>query len=333
MAKTGSKKDKPKARSLVQPSIFESLRSGEQSKKDTKARIDAMVASRMFEDLDIPLSTYEKNVYDLWKVYQDNLACANSNSEECTSPDGYHFWIRLLKKDQIIINKVICPKHKAKLAKMKYLDRYLWRQFDPQFAGRFMSDANIDAQWDKSRIGFLRFLIDFFEKIKLGDESVKGFYLSGPSGVGKTYLVSLLCNSIANFKTAYRQKYDIAFLNFVELLNMFAEKFAERISVDHEVRKIIECDLLVFDDIGAETPRNWFFNNHFARILNQRSYANKLTIFISNHDLRQLKKHYLNSRAAELDGKTLDRILSRIHNLTAGNVFELAGKDFRMQKK
>ncbi|WP_027123864.1 ATP-binding protein [Mycoplasmoides pirum] len=298
--------------------------------KEADKFIKIMKDSNLFSSLNITDLQYEKNVFNLWKIYEDNLKCDSSNLNTCTNVDGYHLWPKFVKNDQIIIYKIICQKHQNQLEKNKYIKRYVWKTFDSNLINLFINEQNINKNWDQSRISILDYMTKFHDELLNSNEiKTKGFYLYGSSGVGKTYLCVLLCNTIAKNMTLINKKISICFLNLPDLINKLTEKFSEGISVDIEIKKIINADLLVFDDIGAEIPKEWFFNNHLTRILTLRSEQQKSTIFISNYSLSELKQYYLKSRSAKFDNKTIERVLSRIHNLIGNNIFELKGKDYR----
>ena len=289
-------------------------------------KINEMKKSNIFSNLNISEKTYEKNVLDLWKIYKDISNCKFSNSLKCTSINGYHLWPKIVKNNQIIICEVICPKHQAKLIENKYIENYLWWTFNAEFLKLSINEKNIDKNWSKSRIPLLKFMNKIQKNIF---DTEKGFYLYGNSGIGKTYLTILFCNTLAMNVAKLNKKISISFLNIVDLINMLTEKFASKANIENEIKKLCESTILVLDDIGSETVRDWFFNNYLVRILDHRSENKKITIFISNYNLAELKQYYLSSKTSKLDKQAVERLLSRIHNLVGKNIFHLEGDDYR----
>ncbi|WP_033159719.1 ATP-binding protein [Mycoplasmoides alvi] len=293
---------------------------------DFSKKIIEIKESKIFEDLDISDASYEKNALDFWKIYKDNLSCRLSNSTKCINKNGYHLWPKIVKNNQIIICETICSKYKKQLKEYKYIQNYSWKTFNKDLLKLVINEKNIDKNWDKSRIPLLRYM-NKIQKNILSFE--KGFYLYGKSGIGKTYLSILFCNTLAMNMTKLNKKISIAFLNIVDLINNFTEKFSLNQNIDIEIKKLHEATILILDDIGSETVRDWFFNNYLVRILDYRSENNKTTIFISNYSLEELKKYYLSSKTSKLDKKAVERLLSRINNLVGDNVFYLEGEDYR----
>ena len=82
---------------------------------------------------------------------------------------------------------------------------------------------------------------------------------------------------------------------------------------------LLECDLLIIDDLGTETT-NDFIRTHFFEIINERNLKKHSTIISANLTLEDIRSRYS------------DRVFSRIYeNYERLHLSEI--KDIRIQKK
>ena len=181
-----------------------------------------------------------------------------------------------------------------------------------------------------------RFLTAFLSEIPdeiylemLDFPNKKGFYLWGPVGTGKTFIVcSLINHQIQNYKvegwetpenTYYENRTTIPrFCSMPEILLEIRASFSGKGTDESKIiEKYSSRQCLIIDDIGVEKLSE-FANQTIYLIINNR-YENKLqTIFTSNMNLNQLAE------------KLGDRISSRIAEMC--KVINLTGKDRRISK-
>lgn len=170
-----------------------------------------------------------------------------------------------------------------------------------------------DIRWTEGK----RNLAAEFKRITKGLNSnesiVKGLWVKGPSGTGKTFAAIGLLNY-------YAEKHkSVAFVNVSDLIlltqNSYNVSFGER---NHEsyVDKSRKVDLLVIDDLGTERPTPWFKENILLPIIDYRFRSGKTTIFTSNLTIDKYENR-LNGRSQnpETEGDTNNKIISRIKSL------------------
>jgi DNA replication protein DnaC len=164
------------------------------------------------------------------------------------------------------------------------------------------------------------------ESFMMGD----GLYLHGPSGTGKTHLVSALVRqyvtenpeaevfdqAMGNHRGFYVPSYPVV-CNITDVLTRIRASFRDsgeredQIIADYSGTKNI-----IFDDLGVEKASEWALQTLYA-IIDKRYRDMKQTSFTSNYDLDQLSQ------------RLSDRIASRIAGMC--KIIKLEGKDRRLQ--
>ena len=88
---------------------------------------------------------------------------------------------------------------------------------------------------------------------------------------------------------------------------------------------MLNSDVVVLDDIGAESISAWFLNEILFPVLDQRMEQRKKTYFTSNYTWDDLKERY---GTAEKNGQiAADRVMERIRTLS--DMVLLIGKSRR----
>lgn len=124
----------------------------------------------------------------------------------------------------------------------------------------------------------------------------KGLYLwSKTPGSGKTFLSCCLGKSVMI-------KYDLRmrFVTVPDYLAAVGESYKRQQGEYDGSMVYRECDLLIFDDIGAQKSGEWQEQEVF-RIVNERLNAGRVIIFTANMSPEDLK----------LDSRSIDRIMKQ----------------------
>lgn len=280
-------------------------------------RFKTLKESKYFDYLNLTDSDYQKYIPILWRVYSDNLRCLKSESTKCTNENGFHLDVKF-NNHKIFVEDKICPKYEKILKENSFKKNYLWRSFDESLLELKFNNGNIDHKFNSnSRRPLLEHMNQMISK-----KNSHGFYLYGDTGVGKSYLTILMCNSLA------RKNQTVSYAFLPDVVSKFMDKFGSNLGVESEVEKLTKADILVLDDIGSETIREWFFNEYLLRILNYRSDHKKASIFISNYNLDELGKYYSNKKTG-VNLKATLRIIDRIKGLVNSYMYELRGKSYR----
>ncbi len=156
---------------------------------------------------------------------------------------------------------------------------------------------------------------------KLADEfpvNERGLFLEGPPGVGKTHLaVAVLRQAVAQ-RGARGLFYDTR--DLLRVIRSTYDPVVRTTEIDI-LRPVMQADLLVLDDIGAEKTSEWV-EETLNLIVNTRYNERRTTIFTSNYE----------DRPDETDPNTLlcrigFRMRSRLHEMC--DFLDLDGADYR----
>ena len=160
---------------------------------------------------------------------------------------------------------------------------------------------------EKERNVILKYIKDFLKK-KVNNEPVKGLYLSGSFGSGKSYILSALLNELSN------KGYKCVNINYPLLLNKLKASFNED-NYNEVMYEIMTCDVLLIDDIGAENNSSWARDEVLGTILQYRMDSDLTTFFTSNFTIDELET-ILSETSKGTDLIKSRRIIERVKYLT-----------------
>lgn len=229
--------------------------------------------------------------------------CKNcKNIMECKNTMcGYVYYPSILQ-DNLVFSYVPC-KYKKKLDNdTSYQNNIISFDMPKEIINASMKDIYTD---DKNRLEAIKWLTTFIKKIENGEKS-KGLFLTGNFGCGKTYLVAAAFNELA------KKGKKVACLYYPEFLRSLKERFSDDYREIFD--KVKKCDLLLIDDIGAETVTCWNRDEVLGTILQYRMQENLPTFFTSNLSINELETHLAyNDSEGKLKAR---RIIERIKYLT-----------------
>lgn len=161
---------------------------------------------------------------------------------------------------------------------------------------------------DAKRLEIIKKIKAFYDNYKKSN-TVKGIYLNGNFGSGKSYLIGALFNELAKLD------YQSAIIYFPEFLRSLKASFNSSIEYQERFEYIKKVPLLLIDDIGAEKLTDWARDEILGSILQYRMDFNLPTFFTSNLTINELENH-LQITNGVTDKVKARRIIERIKYLT-----------------
>lgn len=166
-----------------------------------------------------------------------------------------------------------------------------------------MKDIDIK---DKKRVEIIKWLKNFYDSYTKVN-TLKGLYLHGSFGSGKTYLIAALLNELEMKKNA-----EVEIVYLPDMLRNMKEDFS---LVEDKLNYLQSVDILLIDDIGAENVTPWGRDEILGTILQSRMNKKLTTFFTSNLTIEELEKHLSLSKGNE-DYVKARRIIERIKQMT-----------------
>ena len=122
---------------------------------------------------------------------------------------------------------------------------------------------------------------------------------TGAPGLGKTFLSACIARVVS--EKGYSVVYDTAMHIFEQFEKQKFDRDADDETEDG-VARILNCDLLILDDLGTEMTTS-FVQSALYRIINTRLMAKKSTILSTNLNVAELGRRYLQPVASRLEGE------------------------------
>lgn len=240
----------------------------------------------------------------LEEAFLENKNCKNCKSlTSCKNKVCGYCFTPEKKEKGIAFSYVSCVKKNKKDEEDKYLQNIQY--YDVPKEIRKASFKNLYND-DTARVPVMKYIKDFVKNYGK-KENIKGLYLNGSFGSGKTYLVAALLNDMA------KKGIKCACVYYPEFLRDLKASF--KTDYEEKFKYIKKVPLLLLDDIGAENVSNFSRDEILGPILQYRMEENLPTFFTSNLTLEELETN-LAITTSGVDKVKAKRIIERIKQLT-----------------
>ena len=230
------------------------------------------------------------------KKCKNLLECKNKMKGFCLTPS--------VLDESITFSYKKCKYKEKNDINNKYLKNVYFYEIPPVVKSASFKNIYKD---DIKRLEIVKKIKTFYDNYKLGKD-VKGIYLNGNFGSGKSYLIGALFNELAKLDK------QSAIIYFPEFLRSLKASFNH--SGSSELFDFIKkIPLLLIDDIGAEKLTDWARDEILGSILQYRMDFKLPTFFTSNLTIQELENH-LQISATSSDKVKARRIIERIKFLT-----------------
>lgn len=145
------------------------------------------------------------------------------------------------------------------------------------------------------------------------DDEFNNLLIYGDTGVGKTFISNCIAKELID------TSHSVIYFSAFQLFNALAKStFEQNVEYDEMTEYILDCDLLIIDDLGTELT-NSFVSSQLFLCVNERILRRRSTIISTNLSIDKLVDTY--------SERTFSRISS---NYT---MLKLIGDDIRLLKK
>ncbi|KGX89076.1 primosomal protein DnaI [Pontibacillus litoralis] len=169
----------------------------------------------------------------------------------------------------------------------------------------------------------IRLAMNYTENVET-DKAQKGLYFYGRFGVGKTHILGAMANKLANKRIS---SYLIYMPEFVREMKSSIQDN----SLNEKIEKFKTAQVLMLDDIGAESMSPWFRDEVLGSILQYRMMERLPVFFTSNYSLEDLEKHLMVNNRGEIEQLKAGRIIERIRAVSTP--VEVIGQNRRTMGK
>ncbi|MEF9954136.1 MAG: ATP-binding protein [Clostridium sp.] len=209
-----------------------------------------------------------------------------------------------------------CQREIALLYTQSNIKEILKRENFDTFSYEYFDDKKIDERSGKTTREYMKQVVSTCRQYvdSFGGRK-ENLLFTGKTGLGKTFL----SNCVA--KELIEKGFSVVYLPAMEMFDIFSIDRFNRDSTEEDrdrSRYLLECDLLIIDDLGTELV-NTFTTSQLFYVVNERLTRKKGTIISTNLPVNEMRDEFT------------DRIMSRI--VSQYTVIPLYGEDIRIQKK
>lgn len=151
-------------------------------------------------------------------------------------------------------------------------------------------------------------------------QNFKGLYLSGSFGIGKTFILGVIANTLAEKGLSSLLVY------FPEFVREMKSAISDQ-TLEAKLKAVKSAPILMIDDIGAESISNFTRDEILGTILQYRMLEKLPTFFTSNFTLNELEAHLSINQRGDEENVKAKRIIERIRTLTVS--IEMIGENLR----
>ena len=254
---------------------------------------------KICKNLDVSEKLLKKNTTKILDTAEELTNCKECNGlYECKNKVNGHVCYPEKDGDTLVFSYTPCKYLKEK---NKLIDNKLTAVKELELA----HIEDIDCS-DLKRADAIKWILKFYENYD-ASKKMKGLYLHGNFGCGKTYLIAALFNDLKKNK-----KVSSEIVYFPEALRILKDDWN---LFNAKINYYQSVDLLLIDDIGAEKVSEWGRDEVLGTILQSRMNNNMPTFFTSNLTIEELERHLASSKNSE-DYVKARRIIERIKQLT-----------------
>ena len=225
-----------------------------------------------------------------------NILCCKNTIE------GYIYYPSI-ENENLIFSYVPCKYKKALDKDQKYKENIFTIDMPKEIKNASMKEIHTD---DERRFEVIKWIKNYLDNYFKNRQ--KGLYLTGNFGCGKTYLLSAMLNELA------KKDVKVAIVYYPDFLRELKQTFNTEEDFSTKFNYIKRVEVLLIDDIGAETTTQWSRDEILGSLLQYRMQEKLATFFTSNLTIDELEEH-LSSSSKGIEKIKARRIIERIKQL------------------
>jgi DNA replication protein DnaC len=223
-------------------------------------------------------------------------------------------------KDTGYINGEKCHCFKQAIVNLLYsqsnIKSVIQRENFETFSYNYYPDDYVDKATSSTPLDNIKKVVGACKGfIKTFDSTYNNILLYGNTGVGKTFIANCIAKELLD--SSHTVIYLTAFQLFDILEKNKFNKKADNYTVEDQFNYILNCNLLIIDDLGTEL-NNSFISSQLYLCINERHLNQNSTIISTNLSFDDLSTHYS------------ERIFSRITSNYM--LLKIVGEDIRLKK-
>lgn len=266
---------------------------------------DPLIQSILSEHPELKDEDLNRHLIQLYEYTSQSIQCNKCQSfEQCQNLLKGYSPLLEIEGRTVHLRYEKCPK-RIQYEKEQKRNRLIQSLHMP----KEILNASIGNLYNKpERSEALKEIFKFLQEAK---ESLpkKGLYIHGSFGVGKTYLLGALANKLKEYNISSMLIYMPEFVR--EIRDSLKDD-----TVNEKMNYFKTADVLMLDDIGAETLSAWFRDEILGSILQYRMMENLPVFFTSNYNFEQLEQHLALTSKGGIEKVKAGRIMERIQQVS-----------------
>ncbi|ARK31685.1 primosomal protein DnaI [Halalkalibacter krulwichiae] len=291
----------------------------QQRLNDAKASLLAdPIVQKALKNVPVTEETFEKGLIKLYELQKELHNCQN-----CPGLSRCPNMMKGYQPELIIAGKALDLSYQpCDLKKQQDHDQKKRQLIQSFYVPKDILGATFDQlDRDHEREEASRKALAFALQANPGEDG-QGLYFYGKFGVGKTYLMGAVANELRDRGIETYIVYTPDF--FREMKSSISNgTFQEKLDT------VKRAEVLILDDIGAETISGWIRDDVLGAILQHRMLEKLPTLFTSNYDYEELEEHLAYSERGGIEELKAKRIMERIKHFTTFVTVEGANRRIR----
>lgn len=212
-------------------------------------------------------------------------------------------------KEELVRKKFHLLPQITRLSPRLRLDRtktkYVLKELDQSLFAWSLNDYP-----ENNRAELANWFKNFASNLLTSEQSeLKGCFLQGAAGVGKTTFLAALANYLIS------KKKSICFFRLIDLGNYLKQFFNDdQDEINFVLETIKNVDCLLIDDLGNERTSEWLLLSILYPIIDYRQQNQKITCISSNLTYDELKTRYL--KTPKIDHFMVEKLIETLEITT-----------------